>query len=356
VVDENNRVVYNSSYLTDVVNSSYVTLSNGTYVQINNGSYVQVGNASYILVNGIRAFTANQSMGNNILSFLMTGTSGDTATNKTYVDAVNATGVTDHGALTGLTDTADHPYAFLIDASRALTGAIIFRAVNDNYLNLRGGKSEAGSGAVNFLFGKDYVALPGYFRVTTPTAAGTANQVVFDVTGLTDTPYLDMWSHKISNVLDPTAAQDAATRNYVLNPDYPALAQANAVCYNSATKAVTYNSGLTTCLASSETVKTDIQPLSTAYLSKLSELKPSTYVSTIDEQKHYGLIGEELEKTFPELVGRNEKGEITGIHYEEFTAVLLKGLQEQQVTIEAQQSNIIKLEERIIALEKKAGI
>ena len=308
---------------------------------------------NYYPLNGTRLLTGKLNANSWNLSNISTVALMD-ATNKSYVDtlvaATNGTVVTDHGALTGLADTADHPYAFLIDTSRALTGKSIFRSVDNDELLIYGGGVGVGKSAVLEFFGADYAApFGGRVYVSVPNSAKNGWIVAYYISGVTDTPIIYMQNHQVSEVKDPIAAQDAATRNYVLNPDYPASAQSNAVCYNSATKAVTYNSGLTTCLASTENVKTDIQPLTTTYLLKLSELKPATYISTIDGQKHYGLIGEELEKTFPELVGRNENGTITGIHYEEFTAVLLKGLQEQQVEID-------NLRERMVALEKKAGI
>jgi len=48
------------------------------------------GHPQYLLVNGFRAMTGNLTMGSNQITSLITGTTGDTATNKTYVDAVNA--------------------------------------------------------------------------------------------------------------------------------------------------------------------------------------------------------------------------------------------------------------------------
>ena len=71
-------------------NESYVLTSNGSYVLTNNGSYILGTNTSYILVDGSRPFTGDQSMGDMKLTSLITGTTGDTATNKTYVDAVNS--------------------------------------------------------------------------------------------------------------------------------------------------------------------------------------------------------------------------------------------------------------------------
>jgi hypothetical protein len=60
------------------------------YISSGNTSIVLTSNGSYVLVDGSRPFTGNQSMGGNQLTNLITGTTGDSATNKTYVDSLNA--------------------------------------------------------------------------------------------------------------------------------------------------------------------------------------------------------------------------------------------------------------------------
>jgi len=53
----------------------------------NNQTFVRITNGSYIRADGTIPFASDESMGNNKLTSLITGTTGDTATNKTYVDA-----------------------------------------------------------------------------------------------------------------------------------------------------------------------------------------------------------------------------------------------------------------------------
>ena len=81
----------NKTYV-DAVNSSMKTyVDTGLpYISSNNSSIVLTSNGSYVLVDGSRPFTGDQSMGSHQLTNLITGTLGTTATNKTYVDAVNA--------------------------------------------------------------------------------------------------------------------------------------------------------------------------------------------------------------------------------------------------------------------------
>ena len=153
-------------------------------------------------------------MGDNQITNLITGTTGDTATNKTYVDAVNATAITDHGALTGLTDD-DHERYFDKDLSKGVTGENIFRAVNNSFIRFIGGQN-TNTGGWFFAAGKDFEApYGGGFGYFVVNGAKTTYLEFMRVSGNTDTPSLNMLAHAITNVKDPVSAQDAVTKNYV---------------------------------------------------------------------------------------------------------------------------------------------
>jgi uncharacterized coiled-coil protein SlyX len=49
----------------------------------------------------------------------------------------------------------------------------------------------------------------------------------------------------------------------------------------------------------------------------------------------YGLIAEEVNKVYPELVIRDDSGIVQGLRYEELTPMLLNEFQKQQARIEA---------------------
>jgi hypothetical protein len=58
------------------------------------------------------------------------------------------------------------------------------------------------------------------------------------------------------------------------------------------------------------------------------------YKNQNPENIHYGLIAEEVETLFPELVVHNKQGEVETVQYHHLYAFLIKMIQEQQVTID----------------------
>jgi hypothetical protein len=120
----------------------------------------------------------------------------------------------DHGLLAGLTDD-DHVRYFDKDCSKALTGSSLKRDTNASGIDIYGGDGTAGSGGILATWGKDNPGMSAGFGFFVPNAAKNANLTAMLLLGETDNPYLDMNTHKIVSVLDPTNAQDAATKNYV---------------------------------------------------------------------------------------------------------------------------------------------
>ena len=88
-------------------------------------------------------------------------------------------GVTDHGALTGLGDD-DHTQYFLVNGARGMSGTLM---MGDYWIT----------------------------GITQLTPSGTT---------ITIAGILDVNSHKITSLTDPTSAQDAATKVYWFNPPW----------------------------------------------------------------------------------------------------------------------------------------
>ncbi len=89
--------------------------------------------------------------------------------------------------------------------------------------------------------------------------------------------------------------------------------------------------------------------------SKFSMLRPVVYklnrevvktdVKTERIGDQYGLIAQDVEKLFPELVTENEKG-LKGIRYTELIPVMIKMIQSQQQEIDQLKTQVSKLQEK----------
>jgi hypothetical protein len=90
-------------------------------------------------------------------------------------------------------------------------------------------------------------------------------------------------------------------------------------------------------LASSERYKTEITSMDGS-TRKLHELRPVSFYLKSDPKGavQYGLIAEEVNKVFPELVIRDEAGTIQGVRYDELAPMLLNEVQQQERKINAQ--------------------
>jgi hypothetical protein len=98
---------------------------------------------------------------------------------------------------------------------------------------------------------------------------------------------------------------------------------------------------------SSERYKTDIATMP-ELSGKLSRLRPVTFHYKIDPSSavQYGLIAEEVDRVYPELVIRDEAGKIQGVHYEELAPMLLREVQTQQAMIADQVDEIHGLKQQ----------
>jgi trimeric autotransporter adhesin len=106
-------------------------------------------------------------------------------------------------------------------------------------------------------------------------------------------------------------------------------------------------------LSSSARFKKDIKPMDTASEVVLA-LKPVTfhYKSDCEQRPEYGLIAEEVAKVNPNLVVRDDDGEIYTVRYEAVNAMLLNEFLKEHKKVEEQQASIAQLKSTV-ALQQK---
>jgi hypothetical protein len=87
---------------------------------------------------------------------------------------------------------------------------------------------------------------------------------------------------------------------------------------------------------------------------KLMQLRPVRFHLKTDPEGavQYGLIAEEVNKVYPELVIRDASGKIQGVRYDELAPMLLNEWQKQQRTIAAQNLHTVAQDQEIRDLKK----
>jgi len=124
---------------------------------------------------------------------------------------------------------------------------------------------------------------------------------------------------------------------------------------NNAVNVVIDSAGQLGTISSSRRFKTDIKPIDNASGSILA-LKPVTfrYKSQKDAKPQFGLIAEEVAEVNPDLVVRDENGEIYTVRYDAVNAMLLneflkehKAFLEEQRKLQEQAATIARLEKEI---------
>ena len=101
-------------------------------------------------------------------------------------------------------------------------------------------------------------------------------------------------------------------------------------------------------VSSSKDVKHDIEDMDDQSADVL-KLRPVTFVYNGDasEKKQYGLIAEEVDEIFPDIVVRNQEGNPETIQYHILPALLLNEMKKQHATIEQMNNVIARLQEQV---------
>jgi hypothetical protein len=113
------------------------------------------------------------------------------------------------------------------------------------------------------------------------------------------------------------------------------------------------SSGRLGVLASSERYKTAISSMGHAS-SKLQRLRPVIFHLKTDPtgEVQYGLIAEEVNKVYPELVIRDEHGVVQGVRYDELAPMLLNEVQQFEGQLAAQQAQLAQQKSELAELKR----
>ena len=103
--------------------------------------------------------------------------------------------------------------------------------------------------------------------------------------------------------------------------------------------------------SSSLRYKTNIAGFSSG-LKLVGRLRPVTFDWKETKAHDLGLVAEEVAEVEPLLVTHNDKGEIEGVKYDRFSAVLINAIKEQQSQIESLQKENLEMKARLAALER----
>ncbi len=113
-------------------------------------------------------------------------------------------------------------------------------------------------------------------------------------------------------------------------------------------------SGQLGVLASSERYKTDVMTMD-SNSAKLRQLRPVKFRLKTDRDGpvQYGLMAEEVDKVYPELVIRDAQGRIEGVRYEELAPMLLNEVQQDQRRLVDQAQRMASQDETIATLARR---
>jgi hypothetical protein len=115
------------------------------------------------------------------------------------------------------------------------------------------------------------------------------------------------------------------------------------------------DSGQLGTVSSSARFKEDIRDMGEVS-ARLLNLRPVTFRYKADVQAgarpvQFGLVAEEVERAFPELVAYNAQGQVETVHYEVLSALLLNEFKKQNALVKAQQDKLAAQQDKTAALQ-----
>lgn len=85
-------------------------------------------------------------------------------------------------------------------------------------------------------------------------------------------------------------------------------------------------------------LKKNIERIENA-LEKVEQISGYTYNTIYDEDRHAGVIAQEIDKVLPEIVNKGNDG-LMGVEYGNISALLIEAIKEQKVLIESLQAKV----------------
>jgi hypothetical protein len=117
---------------------------------------------------------------------------------------------------------------------------------------------------------------------------------------------------------------------------------------------VVASTGQLGCVTSSARYKRDVRDMGDAS-DKLMKLRPVTFVYKADETgaQQYGLIAEEVERVYPELVIHDAAGKVATVSYHMLPAMLLNEVQKLARQLDQKDEQIATLRRQVAAMQTK---
>ena len=245
----------------------------------------------------------------------------------------------------GVSNTAIGSFALQDNTLGNDNTAVGFNALRANTVGGYAALRSTTTGNSNIGFG--YQSL--YLDATGSSNIAIGYQAGYYATGSNDIEIGNMGARDDDNVIR-IGAQGTQTGTYIAGISSAQITGA-AVYVTS--------SGQLGVLASSERYKTAITPIGES-TQKLQQLRPVSFHLKTDPAGavQYGLIAEEVDKVYPELVIRDDTGKIQGVRYDELSPMLLNEMQQQQRINAAQTAEInhLKQEQELQAAAQSAQI
>jgi endosialidase-like protein len=246
---------------------------------------------------------------------------------------------------TGYDNAALGAYSMFSNTTGYANSAVGYDAL---YANLSGANNNAQGGHALYSnttgYGNSAVGVNALENLTT----GFRNVAIGNNTGLA----LQGGSYNVDIGWGVSGAGDETGVMRIGSPGYAQQTYIAGITNSQVTGAPVYvtASGQLGVLASSERYKTDIAALPSDN-ERLLQLQPVTFhlKSEPNGALQYGLIAEQVEKVYPELVLRDAQGQLQGVRYDELAPILLSQMQQQQLTIAAQDSELAEAREQIAA-------